>query len=125
LYKVRANAGATATAYTAPDLATTVIFTDLTLTGVNIKAVHITELRTAVNAVRTLAGLPAASLTDPTITPGVTLVKAAHLTELRSGLDAARSTLSLPAQSYTDSTITPLSTMVKAQHFLDLRSGVQ
>jgi hypothetical protein len=125
LYKVRANAGATTTAYSAPDLATTVIFTDPVLLGVTIKAVHITELRTAVNAVRVLAGMSLAAFTDPTITAGTTRVKAAHVNELRSNVDAARATLGLAAlPPYTDPTLTT-GTTVKAQHILDLRSRVQ
>ncbi len=66
-----------------PDLATTVMFSDDPLVaGVTpIRAVHVTDLRTAVTAVRALAALAASSFTDPTITAGVTLVKAAHMAE--------------------------------------------
>ncbi|MGZ4808496.1 MAG: hypothetical protein ACXV7D_04130 [Thermoanaerobaculia bacterium] len=44
-----------------PDLATTVIFTDSSLVAGTtvVKSVHVTELRTAANAVRQLAGLAA------------------------------------------------------------------
>ena len=102
------------------------IFTDPTLSGVTIKAVHITQLRTAVNAVLALAGgMAAATFTDPAIMPGTTRAKAAHISELRSNLNTARSSLSLPAQSYTDPTLVVNSTVIKAQHILDLRNGVQ
>jgi hypothetical protein len=49
-----------------------------------IKAVHLTELRTAVNAVRTAAGLSPATFTDAT--PGGILIKAIHIQELRAGV---------------------------------------
>ena len=123
LYKVRAHSASTTTAYTAPDLATTVIFTDPSLGGVFIKALHFTELRTAINAVHVLAGLGSVTWSD-SIAPGVA-IKAAHLDELRSNLDDARSHLSLPPLVYTDPTITAGSTQVRAQHVLDLRNGVQ
>jgi hypothetical protein len=64
-----------------------------------VKAAHLTELRTAANAVLVLAGLGAATWTDPTITPVVTTAKAAHLVELRTTLDTARATLGISAVS--------------------------
>jgi hypothetical protein len=68
------------------DAATTVSFTDAVLSSaIQVKAVHITQLRTAVNAMRATANLPAISYTDPTITAQSTKVKAAHVTELRAG----------------------------------------
>jgi len=127
LYKVRAIAPAFSP-YGTPDLATTVIFTDATLTpgSTIVKAVHFTELRTAVNAVRALAGLtPPFSFTDATLTPGSTTVKAVHLTQLRTALDAARSSLLLPAISYTTPTITAGTTVISAVDINDLRTGVK
>jgi hypothetical protein len=54
------------------DLATTILFTDdpVVARSTVIKAVHLTELRTAVNAVRAAAGLSPATFTD-TIVSGV------------------------------------------------------
>jgi hypothetical protein len=128
LYRVRGldpsnNTGA----YSAPDLATTVIFADdpLVATVTVIKPVHVTDLRAAVNAVRLLSGLGAGSYADPTITVGLTMVMASHVTDLRSNLDIARSRLGLPAIVYTDGTITAGSTAVKAVHFTELRNGVK
>jgi len=124
LYRVRATAGSDNSPFSAPDLATTVIFTDPTLTvGVTTtKAVHFTEIRTAVNAVRTLAGLSPAGFTDPVLNAGVT-ARAVHLTELRSNLDAARSPLGLSALSYSD--VAPLGVTIKAVHLNELRNGVR
>src|SRR5205814_7443965 len=58
LYFVRATNTGGASTDSNVDIATTVIFTDDPLTkGIVVKAVHLAELRTAVNAVRALAGL--------------------------------------------------------------------
>lgn len=104
------------------DLATTVIFLDSPLTpGIFVKAVHLSQLRTAVNAVRMLAGLAAVNYTDAA-TAG-TAIRAAHVTELRSTLDAARGTLGLSTSGYTDATLTGVA--VKGAHFQELRNRIQ
>jgi hypothetical protein len=125
LYKVRAGTSGT---FSSKDLATTVIFTDDPLTSsIAVKTTHITQLRTAIDAVRKLANHGVAnnySYTDSTLTGGTTFIKGVHLTDLRTALDAARSSLSLSALSYTDTTINS-SVKVKAQHFTELRNGVK
>jgi len=60
-------------------------FTDSPLAaGTAIKAVHINELRSALDQARSTIGLTALTYTD-TITSGVA-VKAVHLQELRNGV---------------------------------------
>jgi Divergent InlB B-repeat domain len=122
LYRVRAVNGSGPSPSSAADLATTVVFDDSPLNpGIFVKAVHLSQLRTAVNAVRLLAGLPAASFTDAA-TAG-TPIQAMHVTELRSALDAALGTLGLSTSGYTDA---PLSGVdIKAVHFQELRNRVQ
>ncbi len=83
----------------------------------------VAELRSAVAAVRDLAGAGAYSYTDATIEAGM-VVKASHIAELRSALDYARSGLGLTAASYTDGP-TPMSTPVKAAHIDELRNGMR
>ncbi len=125
LYKVRAvDSVGKRSAFSNLDLATTVVFTDdpLIVQSTVVKAEHVTQLRTAVNAVRGLAGLSAASFTDPTLTSAI-FIKAVHLTDLRNALDPARSNLGLPPMAYTDST--PTGVVVKATHFQELRTGVR
>src|SRR5205814_7155205 len=94
LYKVRAvdSLGAFSP-YSSIDAATTLIFTDdpLITASTLIRAIHVTQLRTAVNAVRAAAGLTAAVFTDPTVTTGM-YIRAVHINELRNALAAARST---------------------------------
>ena len=123
LYRVRAVNATGSSADSGPDLATTVIFTDDPLVpGVTvIKAVHLAEMRTAVNAVRALAGLAAATFTDPA-SPGV-IVKAVHITQLRSALDQARSALGLSSGGWTD-TVAP-GAVIKAIDFQEIRNRVK
>ena len=51
-----------------------------------IKAVHVTELRAAVNTQRSRVGLGPFPYTDPTLGQGSTPVKMVHLTELRTAI---------------------------------------
>lgn len=125
LYKVRAYDGVAESIDGMADLATTILFTDPTLVArtTTIKAVHVSELRIAIGAVRTLARLPPAGLTDASL--GSAPVRRQHAVELRSALDAARRELGLPALTYTDAGIIAGSTTVRTAHVADLRSGVR
>lgn len=123
VYRVRALRNTAASAFSPIDVATTVVFTDASLTGQRIRDYHITQLRTAVNAMRVAANLTPMTFTDTPVTGA--LVKRVHVTELRAALDAARSALGLSGIAYTDSAITAKSTAVKATHIVQLRSGTQ
>jgi hypothetical protein len=130
LYKVTASASGVESSGSNKDLATTVIFADSVLAAqsTQIKAVHITELRTAVDAVRKLANGGIAndfSYTDPTIAAQSSQIKRIHVIDLRNALDPARSTLGLSALSYTDVAMAAQSTLVKAVHLTELRDGVK
>jgi RHS repeat-associated protein len=105
----------------------TPVFTDDPLVAgvTEVKAIHLTELRAAVNQARARAGLAAATWTDANVQPNVTLIKAVHIQELRARLDEARAALGLPAASYTDPTLTVGVTTVKAAHVQDLRERVK
>jgi hypothetical protein len=70
-----------------------------------IKAVHITELRSAIDSLRALNGLPAFTWTDSTLTPGTTPVSAVHVLELRTALDEVYQVLGRPSPVYTGPTI--------------------
>ena len=122
LYQVRAVNGSGPSANSAPDLATTVIFTDDPVSaGLTVKAVHLAQLRTAVNAVRALAGLGAAVFTDAA-SAGV-LIKAVHVTELRTAIDQARGPLGLSTGGFTDAA--PTGIAIKAIHVQQLRDRVK
>ena len=126
LYKVTASGAGGTSPDSNVDLATTVVFTDATLTARStaIKSVHVTQLRTAVNAVRALASLASHPFTDLALSAGMP-VRSLHLTELRSALAAARSALGLSSLAYGESTITARATSVKASHLTELRDGVR
>lgn len=70
--------------------------TDMTITPgqTAVKAVHWTELRTALSVVYADAGLPAPSYGEA-LSAGATVIKAGHLVELRAAI------VSLPSCSYT------------------------
>jgi uncharacterized repeat protein (TIGR03803 family) len=100
-------------------------FTDPTLTAGStpIKAVHFTDLRAAVGALRLHYGGGTVTWTDSTLTPGVTAVKAQHLLELRTGLDGAYTAAAKIHAAYAE-TIGP-GTLIKASHLNELRSLVK
>jgi hypothetical protein len=129
VYKVRSldSSMTHVSAFSAPDAATTMLFTDDPLvTGTTIvRGAHLTELRTAVNAFRAAAGLTAATWTDPTLTPGTTLIKAVHIQEVRNALAPARSFWLLPTITYTDPTLSAGTTPVRAIHVTEVRNGVK
>jgi fibronectin type 3 domain-containing protein len=119
--------GGTTSATSSRDVATTTVFTDPVLVAdtSTIKAVHLTQLRTAIDAMLTLAGPGPGSYTDPAMVAGTTTIKELHITELRTNLNTARSMLSLPALTYTDPAITQDVTVVKPAHIDELRNGTK
>ena len=72
---LRANTGLPGYAWTDPSLA-----------GTTIKAVHQTDLRTALAQAFNVVGMPHPSYTQ-TMTAGVTIVKAVDLVDLRNALE--------------------------------------
>jgi hypothetical protein len=124
VYKVRSVASGFMSAFSTPDAATTVAFTDDPLTtSTIIKAAHFVELRSAVNLMRAAASLESTTFADASLS-GI-LIKALHVTALRAALDQAREALGLPPISYTDPTITAGVTKAKLAHVQELRSGVK
>ena len=123
LYLVRArDASGNETQDSNIDLATTVAFTDASLSGVAVKAQHLLQLRQAVNAMRELSGEGPVPFTDAALT-GLA-IKGIHLTELRTQLNVVRGYLALPSIVFTDD---PLGSArpVKAIHINQLRNGVK
>jgi sugar lactone lactonase YvrE len=124
LYKVRAVDIDGPSPFSQVAAATTTMFTDHPLSaGTRIKAAHILELRTAVNAMRAAAGLSSATFAT-TVATGAK-IQAAAIDELRAAIDPARAALGLPAMTYVDATLTPQSTAVKATHVMQLRDAVE
>ena len=113
-------------------LATTVVggraafgqtFTDDPVTAgtTTIKAVHVTELRTAIANLRGLLGLGVFTWTDDPLTGG-TIVKASHIAEMRTALDQVYDEFPKLRPAYKDPTLTGLP--IKAVHIEQLRSAV-
>jgi hypothetical protein len=123
LYRVRAVGSVGPSEDSTPDLATALVFTDdpFVVGATPIKAVHLMELRTAVLAVRTVAGLPDVTFFDDAV-PGVT-VRDIHVTQLRNALDAALIALSLPTTSYSEPITSGIP--IKAVHFEEIRARVK
>ena len=92
--------------------------------GNGVRAVHLTELRTSIDAARRNCGLTNVAWTDPSIVSGVTPIKAAHITQPRAALNAAYQACSRTPPAWTDQ-IVPAVTPIKAVHFTELRNAVQ
>jgi hypothetical protein len=104
------------------DLTTTVAFTDATLTAhvTTIKAAHFTELRTATNLLRALAGLGAMTFTNGTPAAGG-VVRASHVTDLRTAINDARVALGAGAISWAETSLG----VIKASHEQEMRDAVR
>ena len=89
-----------------------------------VKAVHFTELRERVDALRRAVGPQAFSWTDTVLSPGVTLVKLVHLRELREALGAAYVAAGRPVPGWTDPATTAGSTLIRVAHVMELRAAV-
>jgi hypothetical protein len=125
LYRVRAVcSGGTSSQPSNIDLATAISFSDdpLIAAATTVKAAHINQLRTAVNAVRVTAGLAQAAWTDPSLS-GI-FAKAVHITELRQNLNQALQAMGFSLPVYTDSTLGS-GFVVKAVHVQQLRQAVR
>lgn len=99
IYKVRAVfADGSITAFRS-DYAHTYTLIDPSLTGLLIRAVHVTEPRAIVSALRSAAGMAAVTFTDESLAGMV--AKRVHMTELRTAVDELRSLLGLAPFGFT------------------------
>jgi hypothetical protein len=125
LYEVRAvNGAGDRSAFSAIDAATTVMFTNDPLVAgtTTIRAAHLSELRTGVNAFRSSVGLSARTWTGPA-TPGI-LIRAIQLQELRSALVEALNVLALPVPAFSTPGLAAGS-VVRAADFTELRNALK
>ena len=86
-----------------------------------IRAVHFTELRRRIDALRTASGLPRFAWTDPVLRAGATPVRVVHLTEMRTALMAAYSAAGRPAPRWTG---VGAGSPIRAAHLTELRAAV-
>ncbi len=96
---------------------------DPLIAGVTIvRAVHVTELRTRIDAIRSAHGLPPYSY-GSTITIGVTVIASQHINDLRQALAQAYTAAGSTPPSYTDSPLTP-GTVIKVLHIAQIRAAI-
>jgi hypothetical protein len=122
LYSVRAVAtGVGTTDFGTPDYAHTFSFTDpLLAPGTLLKAAHIAELRSVVNALRAAGGVEEAAFADPVLTGAI--ARTMHVTELRTALNALRATLGMPALVFS---ALPAGTVIATTQTTELRTATQ
>ncbi len=89
-----------------------------------VRAVHFTELRSRIDALRIGTGLERFAWTDPVLRPGVTRVRRVHLLELRAALVEAYRAAGRAAPSWTDTSPAAGSTPIQAAHLNGLRVAV-
>jgi hypothetical protein len=101
------------------------VFTDATLTArvTVVRAVHVSELRAAIDTLRARQGLTAFAWTDSSLAASVTPIKRSHLVEMRTALTAVFTARGLPAPTWTDPAITSGTTVIKAAHITELRTA--
>jgi hypothetical protein len=102
------------------------VFTDdpIVARTTRMTAAHITELRNAINMLRSHVGLAAAPWTDPVLVAHQTIIKAQHVLEMRSALSAAYVAAGRGAPAFAE-TITPGQTSIKASHISELRAAIR
>ena len=89
-----------------------------------VRAVHFTELRDRINALRVANGLGRFRWTDPALRAGATGVRLVHLRELRLALAAAYTAAGRPVPRWTDPGPVAGTTPIRAVHLTELRAAV-
>lgn len=124
LYRVRAVDGTGAVSpFSTASLGTTVLFPEaITQFQTTVKAQHVNELRPAINAVRSCAGLSAFAWGADLGAGQVILAN--HVQQLRDQLKPALVALGLPS-TWIDDPLVAQSTAIKKVHIQDLRDAVR
>ena len=90
-----------------------------------VRAVHFTELRARIEALRREMGLGRFVWTDPVLTVGVTPVRLVHLLELREALAAAYAAAGRAAPRWAAAAAAGEgTTLIRAAHLMELRAAV-
>jgi hypothetical protein len=89
-----------------------------------IKAVHIMDLRSAVDTLRSHVPLSAFRWTDPTLFVAVTPVRQVHLVELRTALNEVYQATGVQLPKYTNDVIAG-ETVIRAIDLKELRDAVR
>jgi hypothetical protein len=132
-YAVAANPASTARSasiaiggesYTVNQSAAAIPFTDdpIVAGSTLIRAVHITELRIRIDAIRAAKLLLPVVWSDPLLAGGMSIV-AQHIADLRTALAQVYTAAGLPPPTYTDPIIGP-GVRVKAVHIAEIRAAI-
>jgi uncharacterized protein YkwD len=89
-----------------------------------VRAVHVVELRRAIDSLRARYGLAPYTWTNATLTSGATVVQAAHVGELRAALATVYAAVKLTPPTYSTPTLTAGATPVSATEIAELRAAV-
>src|SRR5438132_1372769 len=89
-----------------------------------VKAVHVTDLRLAIDRERTRRSLPAFAWADPVLVHGVTPLRAIHLAEMRTAFNRAYDVAARTPPTYSDPALTVGQTSVRAVQIAELRAAV-
>jgi hypothetical protein len=102
-------------------------FTDdpLIVGSTRAEAIHVTELRAAIDTLRARHGLATFFWTDPDLVPRQTRVQAIHIVDLRTALGGVYQAVGRSGPSYTDPTIVSRHTAIRASHISELRAAVR
>ena len=96
----------------------------LVVNSTPVRAIHLTDLRLAIDRARARRSLAPFAWTDPVIALGVTPVKALHVTQMRTALSQAYLAAGRTAPTFSDSSLTAGATFVRAAHIAELRAAV-
>ncbi len=127
-----ADSFGTTSAYSAPNLATTMSFAPLQANVTTIAFSHFDQIRTAINAIRAAHGdgaltwrqiLDLSNYTSVPVPASNERIYTAHVLALRNAMNAALTNLQVPAPAYTDSLALP--TLIKALHITELQQRAQ
>jgi uncharacterized delta-60 repeat protein len=101
-------------------------FTDDVLTAgtTMIRAVHVTELRARIDALRIHFGLAAYPYPAAPLTAFTTIAQGTHIDDLRTALSQAYAAAGLQIDGFTDSSLFLQKTFIKAVHVDELRNAV-
>ena len=101
------------------------VFTDAAIgAGLLIKAVHIQELRSAIDTLRRRYNVAPSVWTDASLAPGGP-VRAVHLAELRAAVIALYQAAGMAAPAFSDPVLMPGVTPVRAAHMEEIRAAVR
>ena len=101
------------------------LFSDVPLSqGVSVvRAVHLAELRSRIDAVRGRLGMAPYSYADPALAAGGTVIRAQHIRDLRAALSEAYLAASLTPPVFTDQDLV-IGGLIKVVHIAELRAAL-